>query len=139
MRFVRALKMLLFVAVASVVFGFVIKYLWNWLMPGVFGLHTITYWQAVGLFVLSKILLGGFHRDGGGRGRQRGWKRHMERRFAKMSTEDREKFRAGMRGRGNCHWGQDEKERFREEVRARWGRGSHDEPVADAEVVKETL
>jgi hypothetical protein len=130
MRFLRALKMLMFVVVASVVFGFVIKYLWNWLMPGVFGLHAITYWQAVGLFVLSKILLGGFHRNGGGRGRNRGWKRHMERRFAKMSTEDREKFRAGMRGRG-CHWTREDKERFREEIRGCWGRGGQDQPVAE--------
>jgi hypothetical protein len=38
-------------------------WLWNWLMPLIFGLPTLTYWQAVGLFILSKILLGGF---GGG-------------------------------------------------------------------------
>jgi hypothetical protein len=129
MRFVRALKMLAFVALASVVFGFVIKYLWNWLMPAVFGLHAIRYWQAVGLFVLSKILLGGFHRNGGGRGRHRGWKNHMEKRFARMSPEDREKFRAGMRGRG-CHWNREDKERFRQEVRGRWGNGEQDETVS---------
>jgi hypothetical protein len=133
MRIIRVLKMLAFVAIASAVFGFAIKYLWNWLMPGIFGLPTITYWQAVGLFVLSKILLGGFHRNGAGRGRHRGWKRHMEKRFAKMTPEDREKFRAGMRGRG-CHWGREEKDRFREEVRSRWGRGPHEKSVVDVDV-----
>ncbi|OQY37610.1 MAG: hypothetical protein B6226_05005 [Candidatus Cloacimonetes bacterium 4572_65] len=38
--------------------GYVIKALWNWLMPDIFGLKVITYWQAVGLVVLSKILFG---------------------------------------------------------------------------------
>jgi hypothetical protein len=43
----------------AILFGFVIMWLWNWLMPALFGLTTITYWQAVGLFILFKILLGG--------------------------------------------------------------------------------
>ena len=30
----------------------------NWLMPTIFGLPYITFWQAVGLNVLSAILLG---------------------------------------------------------------------------------
>jgi hypothetical protein len=34
--------------------------LWNWLMPSLFGLHTITYWQALGLMALSWILFRGF-------------------------------------------------------------------------------
>jgi len=48
----------------AILFGFVIMWLWNWLMPDLFGLTTITYWQAVGLFILSKILIG----CGGGKG-----------------------------------------------------------------------
>jgi uncharacterized membrane protein YidH (DUF202 family) len=32
--------------------------LWNWLMPTIFGLPYITFWQAVGLNILSAILLG---------------------------------------------------------------------------------
>jgi len=43
----------------AILFGFVIMWLWNWLMPELFGLTTLTYWQAVGLFILFKILLGG--------------------------------------------------------------------------------
>lgn len=42
-----------------ILFGFIIMWLWNWLMPDIFGLTTITYWQAIGLFILFKILLGG--------------------------------------------------------------------------------
>ena len=65
-KFFKGLMMLLLVAVLSVLLGFVVERLWNWLMPGIFGLRTITYWQAVGLFFLSKLLLGGFHPRGGG-------------------------------------------------------------------------
>lgn len=43
----------------AILFGFVIMWLWNWLMPELFGLPIITYWQAVGLFILLKILIGG--------------------------------------------------------------------------------
>lgn len=49
----------------AILLGFVIMWLWNWLMPDIFGLPSLTFWQAVGLFILSKILLGGF---GGGSG-----------------------------------------------------------------------
>lgn len=47
----------------AILFGFVIMWLWNWLMPLIFGLTTLTFWQAVGLFILFKLLLGGI---GGG-------------------------------------------------------------------------
>ncbi len=43
----------------AILFGFIIMWLWNWLMPELFGLTAITYWQAVGIFILFKILLGG--------------------------------------------------------------------------------
>ncbi|MBK9636122.1 MAG: hypothetical protein IPO64_17030 [Bacteroidetes bacterium] len=33
---------------------------WNWLIPVIFGLKAITYFQALGLFLLSRILLGSF-------------------------------------------------------------------------------
>lgn len=43
----------------AILFGFIIMWLWNWLMPEIFGLTTLSYWQAVGIFILFKILLGG--------------------------------------------------------------------------------
>jgi hypothetical protein len=95
-QFLRALKVLLIVVVAGSLLGFVIMYLWNWLMPSLFGLNMITFWQALGLFVLGKLLLGGFHRHGG---RPR-WGRQMRERWNQMTPEERERFRAGMRGRG---------------------------------------
>jgi hypothetical protein len=37
-------------------FGFPVMWLWNWLMPSIFGLRAITFWQAVGLLILSHVL-----------------------------------------------------------------------------------
>ena len=45
-------------------FSLLVLLLWNWLMPAIFGLTTITFFQAFGLLVLSKILFFGFHRGG---------------------------------------------------------------------------
>ena len=44
----------------GLLFGWIIVWLWNWLMPMIFGLPTITFWQGAGLFILGKILFGGF-------------------------------------------------------------------------------
>jgi hypothetical protein len=43
-------------ALAALLFGLPLMLLWNWLMPVIFGLPTITFWQAVGLNFLSSIL-----------------------------------------------------------------------------------
>jgi hypothetical protein len=102
-RMWKVMKIVVFVALALLVFGFVTEHLWNWLMPAIFGLKTITFLQALGLVVLSKILLGGVHKHGGGGGR--GWKRGMEERWGRMTPEERERFRAGMKGRRGCGWG----------------------------------
>ncbi|MDR3693044.1 hypothetical protein [Mucilaginibacter sp.] len=86
--------------------GFVVMNLWNWLIPAIFHLGFIDFWQAVGLFVLSKILFG-FGK--GGRGMRGGapWMRHrMEERFKNMTPEEKEKFKEKMMSRcGHGSWG----------------------------------
>lgn len=106
-RGVKIAKVLVIVALAVVVFGFVTMRLWNWLMPPLFGLRMITFAQAIGLLVLSKILLGGFHKHGPGPGfaRRRAWKRRMKERWAAMSPEERERFREAMRHKWGCGFG----------------------------------
>jgi hypothetical protein len=55
-------------ALFALIFGFIVRALWNWLMPPLFGLGMVTYWQAFGLVVLAKLLFGSIHGSGGGRG-----------------------------------------------------------------------
>ena len=60
-------------------FGWLVMYLWNWLMPTLFGLKVITYWQAWAMVLLAKILFGSSHGSHGGRhGKWHGrdWKKH---------------------------------------------------------------
>jgi hypothetical protein len=95
-RFLRVVKFALFAILFVVVLGFVVMSLWNWLTPALFGWHVITFWQAVGILILSKILLGGFR---GGPGHHMRWRRRMMERWEQMTPEEREKFRESMRGR----------------------------------------
>ena len=90
----RFLKFAAFGLIAVTVFGFVVMLLWNWLMPPIFGWHAITFAQALGLLVLSKILFGGFRGRGGGGGWN--WRRRMAERYEHMTPAEREKFRQGM-------------------------------------------
>ena len=53
----RGLKFILIASVAIGVFSFLVMSLWNWLMPPLFGRPVITFWQALGLLVQSRILL----------------------------------------------------------------------------------
>ena len=82
--------------VAIPVLSFVVMNLWNWLVPPIFGWHSINFWQALGLLVLSKILFGGFR---GGPWRGMHWRHRMMERWQQMTPEEREKFRDGMRER----------------------------------------
>jgi Ca2+/H+ antiporter, TMEM165/GDT1 family len=95
---VRGLKIAVIATVAISLFGFIVMSLWNWLAPAVFGAHAITFWQALGILVLCKILFGGF----GPRHGPPAFMRHrMRERWARMSPEERERFREGLRNR--CH------------------------------------
>lgn len=88
---------IVFLGIFAAGFGAAVLYLWNWLMPALFGLHTITYWQALGLLGLSWLLFQGPRGWMGGH--RMHWRHRMHERWEKMTPEEREKFRAGMRGR----------------------------------------
>lgn len=73
------------------VFGEIVMRLWNWLLPGLFGWHVITFWQALGLLVLCRILFGGFGNGGGkGRGRRN---REKQKIWEALTPEEREQLR----------------------------------------------
>jgi hypothetical protein len=96
-RMFRILKVATIAILALGVFGLLVESLWNWLMPALFGARTITYWQALGVWILSRILFGSFH----GRSHGRHWRARMIDRWEKMSPEERERFRERLRHR----WG----------------------------------
>jgi len=84
--------------------GELVMHLWNWLAPALFGWRLVTFWQAVGLLALCRILVGG-HGVRGSNGstiRRRIDERieqRMGERWEKMTPEEREKFRQSWRSR----------------------------------------
>ena len=104
----RFVGFLLLGALGITALGFLVMSLWNALLPALFGLKVIHFWQALGLLALSRILFGGFHHRhsrGFGPGFGPGFRhrQHLIQRWENMTPEEREKFREGMRGRfGGC-------------------------------------
>ncbi len=90
------LGILLFIAIG----GEIVLQLWNWLLPTLFGWRQITFWQAVGILALCRILFGGFGRHGFQRSN---FRRRMAERWERMTPEERKRFRQGMRER--CGFG----------------------------------
>jgi hypothetical protein len=80
------------VLLAFVAFGFFTMYLWNWLMPVLFHLPEITFWQTIGLMILSRLLIGGFGGHGHGRGHHH-CRRQMHEKWENMTPEEREQFK----------------------------------------------
>jgi Ca2+/H+ antiporter, TMEM165/GDT1 family len=101
----KGLMILLFGTVAVIVFGFVVMSLWNNILVAVTGVKAITFLQALGILLLSKILFGGF--GGGGKGWRGGpaWKEKMKQRWDKMTPEERDKFKAEWKNRCGGRWG----------------------------------
>jgi len=100
--FLAPIGIALFIAIG----GELVKLLWNWLLPPLFGWRLITFWQALALLVLCRILFGGLGGHGG-RGHMRGRMKErmaermgerMRERWEHMTPEEREKFRQGLRG-----------------------------------------
>ena len=101
-RTARIMKLAAFALPAAVVFlaaiGFVVMSLWNELAPELFGLKPITYWHAVGLLILTRMLFGGFR---GAAGRGGHWRHRVMERVEQMTPEEREKLRQALESR----WG----------------------------------
>lgn len=93
-RALKVLKIATIAVAACALFSWIVMLLWNALIPAIFGGHRISFWQALGLLILSKILFGGFRGRPGCRDR---WKHRMKERWESMSPEEREKFRERMR------------------------------------------
>ena len=99
---------ILIMLVMTVVFGAVVMLLWNALLPGLFSLPALNYWQATGILLLVRILAGGlghgFARHGGERdgaffhGHSRGHVNKLREKWMNMSEEERREFIKKERG-----------------------------------------
>ena len=94
--FMKLTKILIVILIIMAGFVTAVLFLWNLLMPAIFGLRTITYWQAAGLLGLCWILFRG-PRVWMGDGMR--WRHRMRARWERMTPEEREKFRAAMMAR----------------------------------------
>jgi hypothetical protein len=87
---------LVFAPLLVAALSLVVMLLWNALIPALFAGPVLTFWQAVGLLVLCRVLFGGF------RPHHRGhhhWKHRAawRDRWHRMSPEERDRFRDGFR------------------------------------------
>ena len=78
--------------------GAIVLQLWNWLLPPLFGWPQITFWQALGILALCRILFGGFGDPTVNRSKSR---RRTAERWERLTPEERERFRQGTRGFGS--------------------------------------
>ncbi|HFW6377540.1 TPA: hypothetical protein ACW7YL_000210 [Klebsiella aerogenes] len=90
-------------AVIVVVLSLVVMSLWNALLPAIFGVKSIGFWQALGLLALCRILFGGlgFHRGMFGMAQAR---RRMHERWMTMTPEQREEFAQRFGRHGHRGW-----------------------------------
>lgn len=81
--------------------SFVVMWLWNAILPDLLGVGTLSFWKALGLLVLSKILFGGF---GGGckEKKKHGPPRRFREKWRNMDEEEQQKFKEEWKKR--CRW-----------------------------------
>lgn len=77
---------ILIAAALGLLLGFVVMWLWNWLMPTIFGLPVISFWQAWGLVVLTHIFFKSFPHHSK-HNHDNHWKEHFRRKFHEQSIE----------------------------------------------------
>jgi hypothetical protein len=97
----KVLMIILIVIAAASLLSFIVMNLWNAILPGVIHVSAITFPQALGILVLSKILFGGFRGRLGWRGEPPPF---MQRKFANMTEEERERFKQEWRNKCG-RWG----------------------------------
>ncbi len=97
----------LFIPLGIAAMSLIVMLLWNALLPDIFHLREITYWEAAGLFILSKLLLGGGfsgrhhhnHRHDHNEWKQE-WKQQWKNKWEHMTPEERDRFKMKLRYKG---------------------------------------
>jgi len=92
--------------IAVFLFGWITMLLWNWLVPVLFHGPVISFWQALGLLVLSKILFWGFggrHHGHRNQYAQGYWRDKLYGKFSSLTPEERAALKQKMKEKW-CHW-----------------------------------
>ena len=102
----------IFALAAIFAMGAFVRFLWNAILPSLVNVNPISYWQAVGLLVLCKILFGGLGGHRGGPPRWGNWGKEgaegegesrfspsWRRKWMQMTDEERQKFKQEWRNR----------------------------------------
>ena|ERR1041384_2713738 len=100
-------KFVVFGLLMVVLLGLLTQFLWNFVMPDIFGLPVINFWQGLAMFVLAKMIFG----FGGGRGKWSGyrnhrWKHQWVEKYSKLSPEERERLKQKFKDKW-CSWEED--------------------------------
>lgn len=91
-------------ALIAALLSWIVMSLWNCVLVAVLGVSVISFWQAAGILLLSKILFGGFHKSGNWGGRRREWREKWAEKMKHMSPEEKEKIKQEWRNRCSM-WG----------------------------------
>jgi len=110
----KVIGIIIIVIAAITLLSYIVMCLWNCTLVPVLGVKAITYTQALGILILSKILFGGFKGRHGG---HHEWKHKMREKWGNMTPEEREKFR----------------QEWKNKCRGGWRRGGFEEPKAGTE------
>ncbi|PWS27823.1 hypothetical protein DHW03_09610 [Pedobacter yonginense] len=111
-KFSKGKKFIFFLPVVALIataLGFIVMYLWNWILPDITHAGTLNFWQALGLLVLCRLLFGNFNKGGGGKNRFRERAMEMRTKWQSMNEEERVKFKEEFRNRCGG-WGHRSKE-----------------------------
>lgn len=97
----RRRKYVCFLIVPFIILGLalIVMLLWNAILPDLLHLNSISFWQALGLLILCKILFGGFH---GSRKRKCVPRGSFREKYRSMNEEEKQKFKDEWKNR--CHW-----------------------------------
>jgi len=90
--------------------------LWNNLLPAILHVGAITFWQAMGIFILCKILFG-FGKGGRHFGGPPWMRGRMLERFKNMTPDEKDEFKQKWEQRcgGRHHWGHGNRHPFEAE------------------------
>ncbi len=86
----------LLVPIGIALMVWVVMYLWNAILPEVVGVTPITYWQAFGILILSKILFGGFGR---GHSKHKSNRANFKEKIRPLTDEQKESFKEEWKAR----------------------------------------